>query len=320
MGIGAALAGSSVIGSMISANGAQNAADTQAAAANNAANLQNQQWQQTQANLQPYMTGGTSALSSLSSMLGLGGSSGSSSSQPYTLNDFIGYDKRIAPSGYSVNGQLSDANDQFKLYQSGGYGTDQNAIAQRFGFAAPTSQTSQTDSNFGSLTKPFDASAFEQYQDPGYQFQLQQGQNALQNSQAAQSGVLSGAALKDLMSYNQGMANTAYQNAFDRWNTQNTNTYNRLSGLLGIGENAAVGAGNTGAQTTANIGNTMMSGASAQAAGQVGVANALTGSLNSGTGYYMMNNLTNGKLFGSGSTSSAAAGTAGGGVGTWVDG
>lgn len=157
-----------------------------------------------------------------------------------------------------------------------------------------------TDPSFGSLTQPFTADTFRQYQDPGYQFQLQQGQQALQNSQAAQNGVLSGAALKDLIGFNQGMASNAYSNAFDRYMASNDATYQRLAGLLGIGENAAAGVGNAGIQTGANIGNTIMGGASAQAAGTIGQANAVNGGINNALGYYMLSKMPG---FGGGSSS-----------------
>jgi hypothetical protein len=86
--------------------------------------------------------------------------------------------------------------------------------------------------------------------------------------------------------------------------TQNDATYNRLSSLLGVGENAAAGVGNMGVQATSNIGNTLTSGAAAQAAGTIGSANAYSGALNSGMGYYMLNNMTGGKMFGTGSAGS----------------
>src|SRR5688572_32538317 len=68
----------------------------------------------------------------------------------------------------------------------------------------------ETDPEFGSFTDPFDVEAFYQYQDPGYAFELQQGTQALQNSAAAGSGALSGAALKDLLGYSQNFARTGY--------------------------------------------------------------------------------------------------------------
>jgi hypothetical protein len=196
--------------------------------------------------------------------------------------------------------QFQQTRDSLQPFINTGYDA-QGSLRNLLGLGAPTD-----GGTYGSLMKPFDAQAFEQYKDPGYQFQLQQGQQALQNSQAAQNGVLSGAALKDLIGFNQGMANTAYQNAFGRYMTQNDATYNRLSSLLGIGENAAAGVGNTGAQVMSNVGNTLTSGAAAQAAGRVGQANALTGSINNGMGYYMLNNMTGGNLFGTGSGISGA--------------
>lgn len=52
-----------------------------------------------------------------------------------------------------------------------------------------------------------------QFYDPSMAFTLQQGTAALQRSQAASGGVLSGAALKDLTSYASGVASQNYQNA-----------------------------------------------------------------------------------------------------------
>lgn len=187
----------------------------------------------------------------------------------------------------------------------------QGSLRNLLGLGTPTD-----GGTYGSLMKPFNAQTWEQWKDPGYDFQLQQGQQALQNSQAAKDGVLSGAALKDLIGFNQGMANTAYQNAFGRYMSQNDATYNRLSSLLGIGENAAAGVGNTGAQVTSNIANTLTSGAAAQAAGQVGSANAWSGGLNNAAGYYALSNMLGG---GSGGMSSQFTGSqmAGLGDGMW---
>ncbi|TAM08294.1 MAG: DNA transfer protein p32 [Paraburkholderia sp.] len=146
---------------------------------------------------------------------------------------------------------------------------------------------------------------------PAYQFQLQQGQQALQNSQAASDGVLSGAALKGLVNYNQQAAGTAFQNAFNdyqtqygnqfnQYQTQNQNIYNRLSNLANLGENAGANVGQAATQTGANVANTMQAAGNAQAAGIMGMGNAVTGAVNNGMGYYMLNNLSGGNLFGGG--------------------
>jgi hypothetical protein len=188
--------------------------------------------------------------------------------------------------------QFQSTRDSLQPFINTGYDA-QGSLRNLLGIGTPTD-----GSTYGSLSKPFDAQAFEQWKDPGYQFQLQQGQQALQNSQAAQNGVLSGAALKDLIGFNQGMASTAFQNSFGRYMTQNETTYKRLADMLGIGENAAAGVGNMGVQAMGNIGNTLTSGAAAQAAGTVGQANALTGAINNGVGYYMLNNMLGGSAGG----------------------
>ena len=136
---------------------------------------------------------------------------------------------------------------------------------------------------------------------PGYQFTLDQGLKSVQNSAAARGLGTSGAALKGAASYATGLADSTYNDVFNRaLNTFNTNyssaanRVNRLSSLVGNGQNAAATNGSLGAQAMGNIGNTLTSGANAAAAGQVGSANAWSNGL-SGVGnnallYGMMTN------------------------------
>lgn len=114
------------------------------------------------------------------------------------------------------------------------------------------------------------------YSDPSYQFRLQQGQDAIQSSAAAKGGLLTGATLKALQNYGQESASQEYSNAYNRFNADQTNRYNRLSNLVGIGQNAAAQVGNAGAQTAQAVANNTMAGANALAAGQIGSANAWT--------------------------------------------
>lgn len=92
--------------------------------------------------------------------------------------------------------------------------------------------------------------------DPGYQFRLQQGQEALENSAAARGNLLSGATLKDLQDYSQGLASqeaaSAYARDFDAFN----NTQNQLGNLLSLGFDAnaqIVGSGQRGTNNLANL-------------------------------------------------------------------
>jgi hypothetical protein len=124
-------------------------------------------------------------------------------------------------------------------------------------------------------------------QTPGYQFTLNQGLKSVQNSAAARGLGSSGAALKGAASYTTGLADSTYNDVFNRaLSTFNTNygnasaNVNRLAGIVGSGQNAASGLGALGAQTSANIGNTITSGANAAAAGTIGSANAISNGLN----------------------------------------
>ena len=132
------------------------------------------------------------------------------------------------------------------------------------------------------------------YSDPSYQFRLQQGQDAIQSSAAAQGGLLSGATLKALQNYGQESASQEYSNAYNRFNADQTNRYNRLSNLVGIGQNAAAQVGNAGAQTAQAVANNTMQGANALAAGQVASANNWSNTANNlgsmATSYAMMKN------------------------------
>lgn len=141
--------------------------------------------------------------------------------------------------------------------------------------------------DYGSLTKPFDVEEFYKYQDPGYWFRLQQGTQGLRNAAAAGSGALSGAALKDLLSYNQDMASQEYTNSFNRYQTQQGNIFSRLSDIAHLGQNAAAGVGAQGTQLAGNAGQQVYKAGSAAGAGVVGAGNALSqGAQN----YWLYNN------------------------------
>lgn len=106
------------------------------------------------------------------------------------------------------------------------------------------------------------------YDDPSYNFRLNQGLGAVQQSAAAQGNLLSGATLKALNNYAQDSASQEYHNAYNRFNADQTNQYNRLSNLIGMGQNAAAQMGNNGMQTAQAVAQNTMAGAHASAVGQ----------------------------------------------------
>lgn len=112
------------------------------------------------------------------------------------------------------------------------------------------------------------------YNDPSYKFRLNEGLNSVQSGAAAQGGLLSGATQKTLANYGQEFASQEYGNAYNRFNADQTNQYNRLANLVGVGQNAAAQTGNAGLQTGQAIANNTMGAGNALAAGSVASANA----------------------------------------------
>lgn len=148
---------------------------------------------------------------------------------------------------------------------------------------------------YGSLNAPFTPADYLANQDPGYQFQLQTGENAVTNAAAPAGSALGGAALKGLNTFAQGTAATGYQNAFNRYQTQNSNVFSRLSALAGIGQASANNTATAGNSFGTSAGSNMIGAGNAAAAGTIGSTNAITGSLsNAASQYYLSSLLGNG--------------------------
>lgn len=152
----------------------------------------------------------------------------------------------------------------------------------------------------GSLMKDFGTADFTA--DPGYQFRLDQGQQAIERSAAARGGLLSGAAIKAANNYAQGQASQEYQAAYDRFNTNRANKLNPLLSLAGSAQtasgalgSAATGVANAGSNTLsgygATVGNNLTNAGNARASGYVGTANAITGGLTQAYNGYQQNQL-----------------------------
>lgn len=147
--------------------------------------------------------------------------------------------------------------------------------------------------------------------DPGYDFRMQQGQQALDRSAAARGGALSGAALKATTRYGQDYASGEYSNAYNRFNNDRTQRFNRLATVAGIGQTATRDVAQQGAQVANNVGQNIIGAGNASASGSVGGANALTSTANTLGNWYMQNKLINGINGG------ATAGTGQSWVGGW---
>jgi hypothetical protein len=185
-----------------------------------------------------------------------------------------------------------------------------NELAYGMGLTTPTEGYTSTNTQKGGLANY----GMDQYQKdigytpmvtdlaslqatPGYQFQLEQGLQGVNNTAAARGGLLSGANMKAINDYAQGQASTGYQNAWERAQNAYTNAFGRnqqkfinLKSMANSGQDAAqtqggwamdVGKSLAGAST--NYGNNMSDLALGQ--GQInanmytGLANAVGGTM-----------------------------------------
>jgi hypothetical protein len=87
--------------------------------------------------------------------------------------------------------------------------------------------------------------------DPGYEFRRSEGQRGVEASAAARGGILSGGALRALSRYNSDFASNEFGRAFDRYQSDLGNRYNRLAGVAGVGQQA-VASGNQASQNYTN--------------------------------------------------------------------
>lgn len=234
---------------------------------------------------------------------GPGGGGAGGSGGGMNFSDWLNLGGTIAGIGTSIwsgNKQADAASDAAKL-QAAGQAAALEELKRQFDLSRADqmpwltagkdslAQLSALMAPGGALTRKFGAADFEA--DPGYQFQLAEGEQAANRAAAARGGYNSGRTLKELMRYGQGLASTTYQDAYNRYNTDQSNLYNRLAGIAGTGQTAATTLGNAGANYAANVGNTLTGGANAQAAsriaganartsGYMGAANAITGGIN----------------------------------------
>lgn len=184
----------------------------------------------------------------------------------------VGAAATIATTALS-SGATSDAANNAANTQMSMFNTAQNDLAPYLntGAGAASWLTDLTGSGTGGnplnspLLQGFQPTEAQLEQTPGYQFTLEQGLKAAQNSAAARGLGVSGAAMKGAESYATGLADTTYQNAFNDYQTQQGNQFNKLLQLATLGGNAANGVEQNGARWGTNIGSSMIAAGNAQA-------------------------------------------------------
>ena len=149
--------------------------------------------------------------------------------------------------------------------------------------------------------QPFDFQA-----DPGYQFRMDQGIQAVNRGASAAGQLDSGARNKDLIRFGQGLGSDEYGRAYNRWESQRNFDYNdrqnylnRLAAMSGTGQTAAAQTGQAASAAGAGMANTYMNfgnadnnnaiaGGNAQASGYINMANAGGNMLNNLAGLNML--------------------------------
>ena len=126
---------------------------------------------------------------------------------------------------------------------------------------------------------------------PNYEFMKQQGLGATAQGVNVSSPGSNVDLAKTIFAEN--YAKSGYQDALTNFRNQQTDIFNRLSGIAGIGQTAQGQAQTLGSSTGTNLANLATGGANAIAGGQIGAANAqasgLQGVGNSALMYALLN-------------------------------
>ena len=278
--VAVAIGGATLVNGLMSSNAASNAASGATNAANQSNATNQAQFNQTRADATPWRNAGGASMNQLGYLMGLpgygpqsqqGGSLGSSMGGPRTVMGGLpsgpeGWVPRPQPGvegATAYGGPMMLNNDPSQPYdpsqlqaffdaqgQGGGYGgqgggVQGGSLGQAMGQDQGSPAYNSAMGGYGSLSTPFSATNFQT--DPGYQFRLSEGAKALERSAASKGMTMSGAQQQALSRYNQGFASNEYGNVYNRYNNDQTNLFNRLSGIAGSGQQSNQYMGTLGA-------------------------------------------------------------------------
>jgi hypothetical protein len=127
----------------------------------------------------------------------------------------------------------------------------------------------------------------------GLQFGLDQGTGAINARALAGGSYDSGATLKALTRYGNDYGSTKAGDAYNRFNNDQSNIYNKLAGVSGAGQTATNSITNAGTNMANNVSNLQTGIGNASAAGIVGGANAWNNAASTGINNYQNNQFMN---------------------------
>ena len=247
--ISAVTGGSALLG----ASSAKKAASAQSKAADAQVALQREIYDRTSANYRPYRQAGNNALAAYLYDMGLTSEApvfGATTPQIRTVTT-PGNPGEFSPG----SGQFTGGTDDVSVYKVGGRTFDTMQAARQYANQHKTGGTT-----YGGYTAS-----------PEYQWQLSEGLGAVNALAGARGGLNSGATLQALQERGQGLA------AQDR-----SNYMNRMAGLVDMGMGAAGNQATAASNYASGASNALANKGNAQAAGAIGVGNAITGGINTG--------------------------------------
>lgn len=199
----------------------------------------------------------------VSSILGKNAAKGAATSQANAQGQVIQNTRDAVAAG---QGQLSTGQDTIAAKTGDANDVLSRSAQTQLGMYAPYQQAGsdalgslqQLAGAGGPLDQKFSFNPTDLQNDPGYQFTLQQGQQAIQRAAAAKGGLFSGSTLKSLAGYTTGLADTTFGNAFNRaastFDINRSSALSRISslqGLAGLGYGATTAGANAVGQTSA---------------------------------------------------------------------
>jgi hypothetical protein len=138
---------------------------------------------------------------------------------------------------------------------------------------------------YGSLTKRFTGA--DVATDPGYQFGLKQGLDSAEGSAAAKGGLYSGATLKALTQYGNDYATTKFDDAYNRYNQDQSTLYNRLAGISGTGQVATQQVDQAGQHMADQASDNLIGAGNARGARDIAVGGAINDGLNQAGAWWL---------------------------------
>lgn len=268
MPFGAAIGGAAVIGGGASIISGNKAANAQRDAAQQSADIQRYMFDQSRADQTPYREVGTGALRKLAGMYGVGAGSGGTDWNAYVEADPLA--KR--------DWQLYHSGGQAVPDGKGGWITPDNMSMADYGQYHWKNDGGKRD------LAPFQAGAsgggvadyggFET--SPGYQFRRDEGMKAIERSAASRGLLGSGATMKAVGRFADGLASSEYENYA-----------NALRSMAGIGQTSTQQTGAQGIATGQGIAQSMTNAGNARASSFANTGAAINNGVSNVLGAYL---------------------------------